>query len=764
MISKEEVQVESNKDEENITFKEIFASFVRRPKLLIFSTLIFFSGTVGYTLYERIKNPVFRGNFALMVSDPIGSGASNDGISAGVESLAKNKTSIDIPLLKVFLKSPIALQEIANEYNLSLKYLVEIIDIKTSGDFQGIPGKVINVSINLKDKKLGNKIIKKLSENYINLAIKMRQKRLKDGLTFLNEEAPAIKAKNDKTETKLSLFRKLNNVVDPNEESFIFKEVINKYETDMITTKSSIKRLEEIKKDVENNKLNATDFIESYNQISEFDNLNLKVKGYDQKIIDQGQELENELKIAKSKFTKNSYVVKALEQNLTNMRPELLKAQIGLIDASIKTSKDILISLNDSLEKLNQEFTKFPTIIKNFDAIQQEREINQETLISLIKARENFRLEIAQKTAPWTIISPPIMYEKPVGPPVLRYLSLGAFISFIFGGLVTFLRDKYDNVYHTKTQIINDLGTICLGSIPHVSFFEGVRENKRFVLEALDEKIKDNKDNEDKIDSYERFFYQEAFRNIITSLRFLESDKEIKTIALTSSIPAEGKSLVNVLLAKTFSELDKNVLLIDADMRKPQLHLRLGLNNLKGLSNLITDSSLKLKDVIQKVKNYPNWNIITAGIIPPDPTRLLSSKRMSELINDLKALKEYDLIIFDTPPVIGLADASLISEKTDGMILLVSTDKVPRGLPKEALQLIDKTNSEFLGIITNSIKKDKNKLLGYDAYRNESYSIESIYSNYANQDDSDKKNENNTILGSKRIFKYLSRLINWLEK
>ena len=143
------------------------------------------------------------------------------------------------------------------------------------------------------------------------------------------------------------------------------------------------------------------------------------------------------------------------------------------------------------------------------------------------------------------------------------------------------------------------------------------------------------KDGEDK---YDRFFYQEAMRNLFTSIKFLSSDNKIKVLTLTSSIPAEGKSLVNILLAKTISDLGKRVLLIDADLRKPQIHKRLELNNIRGLSNYLSDDSLEIDDVIQKVPNNKNWDVITAGQTVPDTTRLFSSKRMKDLFLNLKNL------------------------------------------------------------------------------------------------------------------------------
>ena len=128
-----------------------------------------------------------------------------------------------------------------------------------------------------------------------------------------------------------------------------------------------------------------------------------------------------------------------------------------------------------------------------------------------------------------------------------------------------------------------DLGLPLLGHIPHVDFFQGVREDKRFLLQELDRSVSGDNDKNDKADArtrqqeqYQRFFYQEAFRNLFTSLRFLNSDSPLKAIALTSSLPAEGKSLVNVLLAKTLSEMGQRILLVDADLRKPQMHTRLG--------------------------------------------------------------------------------------------------------------------------------------------------------------------------------------------
>ena len=338
-----------------------------------------------------------------------------------------------------------------------------------------------------------------------------------------------------------------------------------------------------------------------------------------------------------------------------------------------------------------------------------------------------------------------------------------------FGVALCLLRDKFDDVYHSPEEIQNEINYPLIGHIPHIEFFKNIREEKRSVLEAFTEKKEDQV-----INSYDKFFYQEALRNIYTSIRFMNSDNPIEVITITSSVSKEGKSLSSILLAKTLSEMDLKILQIDADLRKPQLHLRLGLNNITGLSNVITNDEIKISDAVQKVPGFPNWNIITSGTKPPDPTRLLQSKKMDNIISTFKQDKKYDLVLIDTPPVIGLADALLVSEKSDGLILIVTTNQVPKGLPKESINKCIKSGSSLLGVISNSTKKETNQLLtnygykyGYSyGYGNYSYT----YNSYAEEEikNTKKTNKNSRLdkiklsllTNSKEI---LTKFFKWLD-
>jgi capsular exopolysaccharide synthesis family protein len=346
-----------------------------------------------------------------------------------------------------------------------------------------------------------------------------------------------------------------------------------------------------------------------------------------------------------------------------------------------------------------------------------------------------------------------------------------------------------DHVFHHPGEVQQDIQQPLLGHIPHVAFFAGVREEKRFMLEELENlgassSSSANQDSETSgISGYQRFFYQEAFRNLYTSLRFLNSDRPLRSIALTSSLPAEGKSLVNILLAKTLSELGQRVLLIDADLRKPQLHYRLGLDNLQGLTNLLTEEAdLPWRQVMQPVLARNNWWVITAGQRPPDPARLLGSQRMGHLVNDLASSGEFDLIIYDTPPVLGLADSVLVAEHLDGVILLVSLNRVDRGLPKEAIQRIRDAGAPLLGIVTNAIKKESRSSTaygygqygyGYGQYGYGAYNAGHAYSYYSNaSEDGDpplsgrklrSSNKDNSVTSRNKLQQLKYKIMHWMD-
>jgi capsular exopolysaccharide synthesis family protein len=147
--------------------------------------------------------------------------------------------------------------------------------------------------------------------------------------------------------------------------------------------------------------------------------------------------------------------------------------------------------------------------------------------------------------------------------------------------------------------------------------------------------------------------------------------------------------------------MGQRVLLVDADLRRPQVHKILGLENEFGLSNVIA-TGVTAKQVIQRLPMWDHLYVLTAGQMPPDPTRLLCSKKMQYLMEQFHAV--FDLVIYDTPPVLGLADGRLLSAHTDGVVMVAGLGKTDRSVLMEALDGMKVSSTTVLGIVANGVK------------------------------------------------------------
>lgn len=203
----------------------------------------------------------------------------------------------------------------------------------------------------------------------------------------------------------------------------------------------------------------------------------------------------------------------------------------------------------------------------------------------------------------------------------------------------------------------------------------------------------------------------EAVKSVKTNLQFASIDKNVKTIMITSSIPGEGKSFIAANLASAFANSDLNVLLIDCDLRKGRQHQIFEVNNAKGLSNLLIDDIKNRKKYIKKTKT-DNIKVIPSGVIPPNPSELLGSKKNKDLIQKLR--KEFDLIILDCPPVNGLADALVMTSLADSVIIVCAQNKTKTSLLNETKKALNQVNAKVTGVIMNKVDtKEKDHYYRY---------------------------------------------------
>jgi protein-tyrosine kinase len=207
----------------------------------------------------------------------------------------------------------------------------------------------------------------------------------------------------------------------------------------------------------------------------------------------------------------------------------------------------------------------------------------------------------------------------------------------------------------------------------------------------------------------------EAFRLLRTNLQFAGVDRRLRRINITSCNPGEGKTTVTANLAASLASAGVRVLLIDADLRKPRIHKIFSLDNQKGLSNLLAEN-LALEEVI-KTTDIQNFDMITSGPIPPNPAEILSSDKMKNFIEQI--ISQYDMVLLDCPPVLSLADASILSSYTDGVILVVESGSTEREALITAHQQLQKVNAKILGVVLNKIRKSSQGYYHYYYYGNQ---------------------------------------------
>ncbi|MEH7383518.1 CpsD/CapB family tyrosine-protein kinase [Bacillus sp. JJ1533] len=205
----------------------------------------------------------------------------------------------------------------------------------------------------------------------------------------------------------------------------------------------------------------------------------------------------------------------------------------------------------------------------------------------------------------------------------------------------------------------------------------------------------------------------EQYRTIRTNIQFSTVDEEVQTIMVTSSGPGEGKSTTTNNIAVVFAQQGKRVLLVDADLRKPTAHYSFRIDNTTGLTNVLTRQD-KLEHAI-RVTDQEDLYVLPSGPIPPNPAELLGSRAMDHFLKEVKDL--FDVIVFDTPPVLAVTDGQVLANKVDGVVMVVSSGKTETDAAIKAKETLTNSKAKLLGVVLNNIKRSEGQYYYYYAQK-----------------------------------------------
>ena len=350
----------------------------------------------------------------------------------------------------------------------------------------------------------------------------------------------------------------------------------------------------------------------------------------------------------------------------------------------------------------------------DLDRLKTTLNLYQQIYISSINNLETLKLAKAQNTPTVMQVETAAKPTVPISPKPTETALLGAAIGLLITAAIVFLIEFLDDTLKTPDEIKAIL------EVPVIGFIGELKQNSKKGEDALGVYVAKNP----------RSPVAEAFRSLRTNLEYSSVDNPVKTVLVTSSRESEGKSTIAANLAIVEAQSGKAVVIVDADMRRPKVHLQFSKPNRMGLSDVVT-GKLGIDDVLKTYDQVENLSIITCGTIPPNPAELLGSERMSQTLKDLKM--RFDVIILDTPPMI-VSDAQILSSKVDGLVYVVIPGQTRAITAMRPLEELRRIESKVLGIVANKIPRNRDYYYGgynyYSPYSNHySYHTESIVPN-----------------------------------
>lgn len=730
----------SELDQDKLDLGKVLA-IARRRLIIIAGVAIAVGSGVAAKVMKQV--PRYEGKFQLLV----GSVSGEDKVDELTQALSKNtnirmespdyETQIQV-LWSPQVMSPIV-KKIQKRYpDINYDMLRGQLGISRLAET-----KILEVRYQDSDPEKIQFILEQVAQGYIKYSETEQRTSLSQGLKFVNQQTEELKKRVNELQQSIQNLRQKYKIVDPETQGQLLTNRVGDITKQRQETDSQLGEAQKL-------------YVELQTQLSE-----LGVTP-EQAIVSSAlseapryQQLLNQLAEVKSKIAKESArlqddnpIMQRLRDEERRLEPLVEQEALTVVGngfsgvpdnpeslaspSSIRQdlTKKLVDTKNqlqvlqvrrqeiaDAERRLSQQLTDLPVVARFYTDLQRQLSVATESLSRFLAVQEKLQIEDSQKTPAWQKISEPQKPQAPISPNVPRGLILAGIAGLLAGAGAGFLAEKLDKVFHSPDELKDSTGLPILGTIPFTKDLKkrATEPSVNLMPEAGHQTIKVGRSSY----GYNTSPFLESFRTLHTNLQFISPDQPIRSLVISSSTPADGKSTVTTFLAQAAAAMGLRVLLVDADLRRPRIHETTDLPNVWGLSNVIS-SEIHVDDVIQRCSfggdsltpTDDNLFVLTAGQIPPDPTRLLASKKMRHLVERFQ--EQFDLVLFDTPPLLGLADARILAAHTDGIALVVGLGKTDRAVLTEVLYGLRTSRARVLGLIANGVKNYTTS--SYDQY------------------------------------------------
>ena len=418
-------------------------------------------------------------------------------------------------------------------------------------------------------------------------------------------------------------------------------------------------------------------------------------------LLSQRATIEAELSQDRANHLDDYPTVKAKRAQLTAINQQL-NSVAGNVKNSVRQEYQGALSTEQALkgkvEQLKSETLSEQDRSVQYNLLAREADTNRQLYEGLLERYKTLNAMAGVSLSNISIIDNAEVPKAPSSPNLVKNLLLGLIAGLGLAALLVFFRDQFDDAIRVPEDIEGKLGMSLLGVVP------------KSAADSPDQALLDPKSP-----------ISEAYNSLRGSLLYSTPQGFPQIMLVTSAQAAEGKTTTSLAIASGFARMGRRVLLIDADMRRPSLQTRMNVSNERGLSTLLTSSD-PLEQVMLS-SGQANLTLLPAGPIPPSPTELLSTARMEDILQ--AAARQFEVVVVDSPPILGLADAPLMSALVDGVIIVVEADRSRRGALKSALRRLRAMRPVLLGAVLTKFDPLKSANRHSEYYGHQYYQYDS---------------------------------------
>jgi polysaccharide biosynthesis transport protein len=674
----------NDSDEGGLNLGQVGASLRRRAFLIVGITGVVATAAV---LKAETDPPIYQGKFEILTQPVTGEsqaiasvpqtiGSQQSGVAPTVESEIDSKTIIQV------LKSRRVLDPVIKK--LKTKYPdIDYDSIIGNLNITSESANILEVEYIHPEKAKARDISKAIAEAYLEYSLAERQSDVDQAIRFVEKEKKPLEQGVQNWQEKLRTLRQRNNLVDPAQKAQQVSGLIAGLTQERLQNRVQLEQMVARYQDLQRE-------FSQQSGVSASNSLLTDNSRY-QKILDRIEDLNAEIAKRSAVFTNEDEILKRLYEQKASM-VSFLDGERERVNRDFQSRIRELetrdISLNAKIDNLNGSLKTLAVVSRDYDNIQRQLQIVTDGLNQFTTKQQALQIEKAQKQQPWRLLDPQlaqVSQPNPVSDSAKTNLLLGGMLGLLLGVGAALVVDKLSNVFYSSKDLKDATGLPLLGVVPF---------RKELATVAKASAISG-------VQQPNRTFFFEVFRSLYTNILLLGSDTPIRSIVISSAQQGDGKSTVAVQLAQAAAAMGQRVLLVDANLRCPTLHNRVGLMNIQGLTDVISQD-LDWSNVIERSPLEDNLYVMSAGPIPPDSIRLLASQKMQDLMDELQAT--FDLVIYDTPPLVGFADANLLAANTNGVILVAGLGKLKRTVFQQALEEIQVAGTPILGVVANKSK------------------------------------------------------------